>query len=171
MAASDVEGDGPEVVLRPPEAGDLGWIVERHGVLYDAERGWDRRFEALVARVVADVVDDHDPRRDAVWIAEVDGRRAGTITCVHDPDDPARSKLRLMLVEPWARGRGVGGRLVAACVAFARDSGAERMTLWTVQVLEPAIRLYRAAGFVLVAEEPGPDLEPGLVSQTYELVL
>lgn len=159
------------VELRPPQAGDLGWIVERHGALYAAERGWDRRFEALVARVVADYVEDHDPARDAVWIAEVDGTRAGSIMCVHADDEPGTSKLRLMLVEPWARGLGVGGRLVAACVAFAHESGAERLTLWTVQVLEPAIGIYRAAGFTCEAEDPGPDFEPGLVSQTYVLPL
>lgn len=137
-------------VIRPPRPGDLGWVVHRHGVLYSQEYGWGEEFEALVARIVADYVDGHDPRRDAGWIAEVDGERAGCVFCVHKDDETAQ--LRMLLVEPAARGMGIGGRLVEECLHFAKAAGYRRIVLWTRDVLTGARRIYRAAGFEPVEE-------------------
>ncbi|MBG0829391.1 MarR family transcriptional regulator [Planomonospora sp. ID67723] len=142
-------------VIRPPRAGDLGWVVHRHGVLYNSEYGWGQDFEALVARIMADYVDHHDPRREAGWIAEADGERAGCVFCVRKDDETAQ--LRLLLVEPSARGMGIGGRLVDECLRFAKDAGYRRIMLWTRDVLTTARRIYQAAGFELVEEEPGED--------------
>ncbi|GAA2890579.1 helix-turn-helix domain-containing GNAT family N-acetyltransferase [Streptosporangium fragile] len=140
-------------VLRPPRPGDLGWVVHRHGVLYSREQGWGMDFEALVARIVADYADGHDPRREAGWIAEVDGERVGCVFCVRRDDETAQ--LRMLLVEPAARGMGIGARLVDECVRFARAAGYRRMVLWTRDVLLGARRIYRAAGFELVEKEEG----------------
>jgi GNAT superfamily N-acetyltransferase len=132
--------------------GDLGWVVERHGVLYAAEHGWDQSFEALVARIVADfAAGPRDPARETGWIAEVDGRRAGCVLCVA-ASRPGVAKLRALLVEPDARGRGVGGLLVERCISFARSAGYSRIELWTTANLEAAGRLYEAAGFRVVRE-------------------
>ncbi|RCG28321.1 GNAT family N-acetyltransferase [Sphaerisporangium album] len=142
------DGAGREpYVIRPPRPGDLGWIVHRHGVLYADEYGWDETFEAMTARIVADYVRDHDPKREACWIAEVEGERAGSIMCVRDDDRTAR--LRLLLVEPSTRGMGIGGRLVEECLAFARRAGYARIVLMTVEVLASARRIYQRAGFQL----------------------
>ncbi|MEU3165124.1 bifunctional helix-turn-helix transcriptional regulator/GNAT family N-acetyltransferase [Streptosporangium sp. NPDC006930] len=138
-------------VIRPPRPGDLGWVVYRHGTLYSQEQGWGMDFEALVARVVADYVNDHDPRREAGWIAEVDGERAGCVFCVRRDDETAQ--LRMLLVEPSARGMGIGTHLVDECMRFARAAGYRRMMLWTRDVLLGARRIYRAAGFELVEKE------------------
>ncbi|WP_433541349.1 bifunctional helix-turn-helix transcriptional regulator/GNAT family N-acetyltransferase [Streptosporangium sandarakinum] len=143
-------------VIRPPRPGDLGWVVHRHGVLYSQEYGWGADFEALVARIVADYVDHHDPRREAGWIAEVDGERAGCVFCVRK--DEGTALLRMLLVEPSARGLGIGGRLVGECVAFARATGYRRMELSTRSVLTSARRIYRAAGFEPVEERRLDDL-------------
>ncbi|MEA2125168.1 MAG: hypothetical protein QOI80_1950 [Solirubrobacteraceae bacterium] len=149
------------VVLRDAEPGDLGWIVQRHGALYAREYGWDQRFEALVARVVA------EPGR--VWIAAMDGAPVGCVMCVED--DPRTARLRLLLVEPHARGLGVGGRLVDACLDHARDRGYAAIVLWTNDVLTEARRLYDARGFAVVAEHPHADFGPALVGQTLSLAL
>jgi len=120
-------------VLRSPRPGDLGWIVQRHGALYAQQYAWDEGFEALVARIVADYAHDHDPRREAAWIAEVDGEPAGCVLCVRREDDVAQ--LRLLLVDPRARGRGIGARLIEECLRFAKRAGYRRITLWTNDVL------------------------------------
>ena len=126
----------PASCCASPRPGDLGWIVQRHGALYAQQYGWDESFEALVARIVADYAGDHDPRREAAWIAEVDGEPAGCVLCVRREDDVAQ--LRLLLVDPRARGRGIGGRLVEECLRFARAPATARITLWTNDVLHEA---------------------------------
>jgi GNAT superfamily N-acetyltransferase len=137
-------------VLRPAHSGDFGWIVYRHGVVYAEEHGWTEAFEALCGRVVVEYLEDHDPGREAVWIAEVDGRRAGCVMCTRKDDKDAQ--LRLLLVEPEARGMGIGSRLVEECVRFARRAGYERIVLWTNGVLTDARRIYERAGFELERE-------------------
>jgi DNA-binding MarR family transcriptional regulator/GNAT superfamily N-acetyltransferase len=141
------------VVLRPPGPGDLGWVVERHGARYAAEYGWDTTFEALVARIVADFAERHDSEREAAWIAEVDGARVGCVFCTA-ADEADTAQLRLLLVEPSARGSGVGTRLVDACLRFAERSGYVRITLWTNDVLVAARRIYERAGFQRDRREP-----------------
>jgi ribosomal protein S18 acetylase RimI-like enzyme len=158
------------VRLRDAEPDDLPWIVERHGALYAEEHGWDAGFEALVAEVAAAFAASHDPARERGFVAELDGRRAGCVLCVAAGADEA--KLRLLLVEPWARGHGLGGRLVDECVAFARAAGYRRLVLWTNGVLHAARRLYERAGFELVAEAPLDAFgQTGLVEQTWALDL
>jgi GNAT superfamily N-acetyltransferase len=155
------------VVLRPLDRpGDLGWVVMAHGELYAAEFGWDTTFEALVARIVADWANDHDSEREAAWIAELDGERAGCVFCVAADDRTAQ--LRILLVDPRARGLGLGTRLTRTCVDFARAAGYERMRLWTNHPLAAARRIYLAEGFRLVEEEPHTSFGAELVGQVYE---
>jgi len=156
--------------LRPLDRpGDLGWVVMAHGELYAAEFGWDTTFEALVARIVADWANDHDPAREAAWIAELDGERVGCVFCV--AADERTAQLRILLVDPRARGHGLGARLTRACVDFARAAGYERMRLWTNHPLVAARRIYLAEGFRLVEEEPHTSFGAELVGQVYELPL
>lgn len=162
--------DPGRVELREPEPGDLGWVVAAHGEVYAREWGYDRTFEGLVARIVADHVEAADPERERLWVATLDGRRAGCIACVRG-DTADEAKLRILLVDPSARGHGVGGRLVAECVAFARRAGYRRMVLFTVDDLVAARRLYQAAGFVLASEAPTRAWGVDVVEQTWTLDL
>ena len=141
------------LVLRPPEPGDLGWVVERHGARYAAEHGWDATFETLVAHVVADFGERVDSRRQAAWIAELEGERVGCIFCTAS-DAPDTAQLRLLLVEPQSRGAGVGTRLVDECLRFARRSCYRRIMLWTTDVQREARRIYQRQGFRLDTREP-----------------
>ena len=149
--------------------GDLGWVVQAHGEVYAAEFGWDASFEALVARIVADFAGRTDPTRQAAWIAELDGRRVGCVFCV--AADAETAQLRILLVHPDARGRGLGARLTAECVRFARSAGYARIRLWTNHPLVAARRVYLAAGFTLVGEERHTSFGADLVGQNYELDL
>jgi len=150
--------------------GDLGWVVQAHGEMYAAEYGWDGDFEALVARIVADYANDHDPARENAWIAELDGKRVGCVFCV-DGRDGATAVLRILLVDPAARGHGIGKQLVDACVAFARTAGYHRMRLWTNDPLQAARHIYLSRGFELTGEEPHHSFGADLIGQTYELAL
>ncbi|EST23263.1 bifunctional helix-turn-helix transcriptional regulator/GNAT family N-acetyltransferase [Streptomyces niveus] len=165
---SSARRDGP--VLRGPLPGDLGWMVQRHGAVYAAEYGWDATFEGLVARIVADFAADHDERLERVWIAELDGRPVGSVMCVRD-EAPDTARLRLLLVEPEARGHGLGERMVDAVVDFARDAGYREVVLWTNDVLAAARKLYVRAGFTLVAEKPHHSYGADLVGQDWRLPL
>jgi len=164
--------DPTDATIRPlGEPGDLGWVVKAHGEVYAREFGWDATFEALVARIVADYADGHDPVREAAWVAALDGRRVGCIFCVKDPQRPGTALLRILLVHPEGRGRDLGRRLVGTCLQFARDAGYERVRLWTNHPLAAARHLYLERGFQLVAEEPHRSFGVDLVGQTYELAL
>jgi len=155
--------------LREPKPGEMGWIVQRHGALYAAEYELDASFEALVARTVGEYATTHDTRYERVWIADIDGEPVGCIGCVREDDTTAR--LRWLLVEPWARGMGIGARLVTECVTFARQAGYHRIVLWTIDVLETARRLYQRAGFRLAYEERRPLFGRHLVDQDWVLEL
>ena len=159
----------PSARIRAPRPGDMGWVVERHGAVYHAEWGWGAEFEALVAEIVARFMSHHDPRRERAWIAEQEGERVGSVFLVASSRTVA--KLRLLLVEPAARGQGLGQRLVGKCVRFARASGYRRIVLWTQSILAPARHIYEKAGFLLVATAPNREFGRGLVSETWELML
>lgn len=156
-------------VLRPPEPGDLGWIVQFHGATYTEEFGWDVRFEALIAEIVSGFARDHDPAREACWIADVDGKPAGSIFCMRKSERVAQ--LRLLCVDRRARGLGIGTRLVEECVRFARRAGYVKLTLWTNDVLTDARRIYDRTGFELVDEQPHSDFGPPVVGQSMALEL
>ena len=152
-------------LLRAPRPGDLGWVVQRNAAVYAEEFGWDASYEALVARIIADYVDRRDPQAEAAWIAEVDGTPAGCVFCVRENATTAR--LRLLLVEPWARGLGIGGRLVEEVLRFARGAGYSAVTLWTNDVLADARRIYQRAGFTLDDESPHHSFGQDLVGQNW----
>lgn len=157
-------------ILRQPRPGDLGWVVERHGVLYYKEYGYDERFEALVAGIVAEFVENLDPTRERCWIAEKDGENVGSLFLVKK--SPSVAKLRLLLVEPSVRGLGIGKRLVTECVQFARDAGYKKIKLWTQSELAAARRIYETTGFRLAGKERHQSWgRNDLVAETWELKL
>src|SRR5258706_11323897 len=158
-------------LLRPHRPGDMGWVVYREGALYAQEYGFDETFEALVARIVADFLAEFDPRRERCWIAEVNGQNVGHIFLVKHPTEPSTAKLRLLLVEPSARGLKLGSALVEECVNFASSVGYKKITLWTQSILAAARHIYQKAGFRLVEEQANRQFGKDLLSQTWELDL
>jgi DNA-binding MarR family transcriptional regulator/GNAT superfamily N-acetyltransferase len=154
------------IVLRPHRPGDMGWVTSANAALYAQEYGWDISYEALVAKITAEFIDKFDPARERCWIAEVDGERVGSVFCVAKTDTIA--KLRLLIIDPRARGLGLGKRLVDECMRFAKDAGYKRMTLWTQSILTSARGIYAKAGFELVAEEPHHSFGVDLIGETWE---
>jgi len=159
----------PSFRLRPPEPGDLGWVVQRHGVRYAAEYGWDASVEGLVAQIVGEYATSPHRDRQRAWIAEVDGAPAGCVFCMRKDDEVAQ--LRLLLVEPAARGTGLGTRLVDECLRFATEAGYRELMLWTNDVLTAARRIYERAGFELVHEAPRPNFGAELTEQVWRRAL
>jgi DNA-binding MarR family transcriptional regulator/GNAT superfamily N-acetyltransferase len=163
--------------LRALRPGDIGWVIARHGALYAQEYGWDMHFEALVARIAADFIERFDPAREAAWIAEVDGMPLGCVFLAQARDEasgavePGIAQLRLLLVEPEARGMGLGKRLSAQCEVFARQAGYQRMRLWTNSLLLAARGIYQAAGYRLLASEPHHSFGHDLVGEIWEKAL
>jgi DNA-binding MarR family transcriptional regulator/GNAT superfamily N-acetyltransferase len=162
-------GDRAPYLLRPHRPGDMGWITQRHGALYAQEYGWDIQFEALVAEIVAKFIRTFNPRRECCWIAEKDGENVGSVVLVDEAETSA--KLRLLLVEPEARGLGIGARLVRECLRFARQAGYQTVRLWTNSVLVAARRIYEREGFRLIEAEPHCSFGHQLIGETWELAL
>ncbi len=159
-----------KLIRKLGEPGDLGWVVQSHAEVYAAEYGWGLSYEVLITQIVSAYATEHDDSREAAWIAEVDGKRVGSIFCVRGPDE-ATAQLRLLLLTPDARGLGLGGELVDTCVAFARAAGYKRMVLWTNDPLVAARHIYLARGFRLTESEPHNLWGVHLIAQTYELDL
>ena len=155
--------------LREPKHGDFGWMVTAHAKLYAEEYNWTEPFEGLVAQIVADFVNNHDPKRERCWIAEMDGENVGCVMVVKDSDEVAR--IRLLLVDRQARGLGLGTKLVDECIAFARAAGYKKMTLWTHSVLTAARHTYEKAGFTLTASEPRHTWGEDVVAEFWDMEL
>ena len=168
MSKESSEG-AAEISLREPRSGDYGWAIERHGVIYGTEFGWGTRFEGLIAELFGKFAMNHDPEREHCWIAELGGERVGCVFVVER--EPKIAQLRCLLVEPKARGRGVGAALVNECISFARWAGYERMMLWTNKGLDSARKIYESVGFNLVDEQPHEDFGVPLVGQNWEMQL
>jgi DNA-binding MarR family transcriptional regulator/GNAT superfamily N-acetyltransferase len=164
LGASDVAS--PPATLRDPRPGDMGWVVQSHGSLYASEYGFDSSFEGLVAEIAAKFLSSFDASRERCWIADIDGVQAGSVFLVRHTDDVA--KLRLLLVDPAGRGQGLGQRLVAESIAFARQCGYRKITLWTQSILLAARKIYQDAGFVLMATEPHRSFGQSLIGETWE---
>jgi DNA-binding MarR family transcriptional regulator/GNAT superfamily N-acetyltransferase len=156
-------------LLRPHRSGDMGWVVARHGILYGAEYGWDSKIEALTAEIVATFLKNFDPAREKCWIAEIEGQPVGSVFLVKEKDDVAR--LRLLIVDPQARGLGIGHKLVDECIRFAREAGYKKITLWTHAVLKAARAIYQQAGFQLTEEWVHDDFGKPEPAETWELTL
>ena len=161
--------DRAPYILRPHQPGDMGWVVHRHGVLYAQEYGYDESFEALVAEIVAKFIEHYDAKRERCWIAERDGEIAGSVFLVAESKSVA--KLRLLLVEPSARGLGIGARLVAECIRFARQAGYQKIVLWTQSELDAARHVYKKAGFRVVDKKRHHSFSKDLTAETWELAL
>lgn len=165
------------ITLTPPEPGDAGWVVSRHGAIYAAEYGWDGRFEAMVARICADFIERFDAAQEACWIARRGAERLGCVFVVKARDDasgeviPGVAQLRMLIVEPAARGLGLGHRLVQTCEAFARERGYRQMRLWTNNVLDAARHIYESRGWRLVRSEPHHSFGHTMVGEFWELEL
>jgi DNA-binding MarR family transcriptional regulator/GNAT superfamily N-acetyltransferase len=157
------------IVLRPHRPGDMGWVTSANATIYAREYGWDITYEALVAKVTAEFIENFDPKRERCWIAELDGERVGSAFVVRKSDEIA--KLRLLIIDPRARGLGLGKRLVEECLRFAKDSGYKSMTLWTQSILTAARGIYARAGFKLVAEEPHHSFGADLIGETWDIKL
>jgi DNA-binding MarR family transcriptional regulator/N-acetylglutamate synthase-like GNAT family acetyltransferase len=166
---ADKQQLSPSCALRAHRPGDMGWVIERHGALYAQEYGWDESFEALVAEIAAKFIREFDPGYERCWIAECEGQRAGSVFLVRKSATVA--KLRLLIVDPTARGMGVGRQLVDACVDFARDRGYRKLTLWTQDNLQAARHIYKAAGFTCVRREKHTSFGRALVGETWDLDL
>jgi GNAT superfamily N-acetyltransferase len=169
--AMAADGSPSPYVLRQNRPGDMGWVISRHAELYAKEYGWDEHFEALVANLAADFITNYDARFERCWIAERDGERLGCIFLVRHRDETATARLRMLLVEPSARGLGLGKALVHECVSFARTAGYKRVILWTVNLLSAARHIYGQVGFKLVQEQAAHSFGADMIDQTWELEL
>jgi DNA-binding MarR family transcriptional regulator/N-acetylglutamate synthase-like GNAT family acetyltransferase len=165
----DNDEQKPSYILRPHQPGDMGWVIYRHGVLYSQEYGWDEQFEALVASICAKFLQRFDPKRERCWIAEKDGEIVGSVFLVKRSKNVAQ--LRMLYVEPSARGLGIGGRLVSECVRFAKQSGYKKIVLWTNSILYAARKIYEAHGFQMTKKESEHSFGHDLVFETWELEL
>ncbi len=167
----NVDRNRQPFILRPHRVGDMGWVVYRESVGYAEQYGWDNTFEALVAQIVEGFVTNFDARRERCWIAEIDGQNVGHVFLVKHPSEPRTAKLRLLYVEPCARGLGLGDALVNECIRFARTAGYRKVVLWTQSILTSAHRIYQKAGFRLIKEEPHHSFGHDLIGQEWEMEL